>query len=87
MKSIVLYDLNEKSHAEQSRIIRTLFGFTDKSNNGKYSYERPGLLSKIPFERKTKTVLIVEKKYEKQVIDQFKKVGVKPTITYSRKKD
>ena len=85
MKAIVLYDLNDKTHAEQSRIIRILFGFKDKSNNGAYQYDRLGLLSKIPFERKTKTALIVEKKFEVRVVRALKKAGV-TSITFDSKK-
>lgn len=80
MESIILYDLNDKKHAEQTRIIRMLFGFKDKSNNGRYQYQRSGLLSEIPYVRKTKTVLIVERKYEVQVIQALKKVGVKTIV-------
>ena len=83
MESIILYDLNDKTHAEQTRIIRALFGYKDKSNNGKYQYQRPGLLSKVPHVLKTKTALTVEKKYEAQVIRALKKVGVK-TIRLSQ---
>jgi hypothetical protein len=80
MESMILYDLNDKTHAEQTRIIRLLFGFKDKSNNGEYQYERLGLLSEIPHVRKTKTVLIVERKYAVQVIHTLKKVGVKAIL-------
>ncbi len=86
MKAIVLYDLNDKSHAEQSHIIRVLFGFKDMSNNGKYRYDRPGLLSKIRFERKTKTALIIEKKYVLQVVQALKKAGVTSIVVVAMKK-
>ena len=80
MKSVILYDLNDKTHAEQTRIIRALFGFKDKSNNGRYQYQRLGLLSKIPHVQKTKTALISERKYEVQIIQALRKVGVKATV-------
>jgi hypothetical protein len=80
MGSVILYDLNDKTHAEQSRIIRALFGFKDKSNNGRYQYQRLGLLSEIPHIRKTKTVLIVKRRYATQVIQTLKKVGVKAIV-------
>ena len=80
MKALVLYDLNDKTHAEQSRIIRVLFGFKDKSNNGKYWYDRPGLLSKIPFERRTKTVLIVQKRHVRKVVEGLKKQKVRAIV-------
>ncbi|MFH1106259.1 MAG: hypothetical protein V1787_00010 [Candidatus Micrarchaeota archaeon] len=82
---MVLYDLNDKSHAEQSRILRELFGFTDKSNNGRYEYERPGLLSKIRFERKTKTALVIEKKNGRQVVQALIKAGIISIITVALK--
>ena len=83
MESIILYDLNDKTHAEQTRIIRVLFGFKDKSNNGRYHYQRLGLLSKVPHMRKTKTALIVEKKYVVQVVQVLKKAGVKTMVLNS----
>ena len=87
MNVVLLYDLNEKTHAEQSRIIRVLFGFKDKSNHGKYSYERAGSLSKVPLVRKTKTALIVKEKYEVEVIQSLKRAGVKfMRLTPERKK-
>ncbi len=87
MDVVVLYDLNDKTHAEQSRIIRVLFGFKDKSNHGKYSYERPGLLSKVPIVRKTKTALIVKEKHEAEVVQSLKRAGVKfMRLTPKRKK-
>ena len=80
MESMILYDLNDKTHAEQTHIIRLLFGFKDKSNNGGYQYQRLGLLSNIPHVKKTKTALIVERKYAAQVIQTLKKAGVKTTM-------
>lgn len=87
MNVVVLYDLNDKTHAEQSRIIRALFGFKDKSNHGKYSYERQGSLSNVPFVRKTKTALIVKEKYAAEVVQSLKRAGVKiMQLTPKRKK-
>ena len=75
-KTTILYDLNDKTQSEKNRIIRNLFGYQDKSCHGKYHYKRPGLLSNIHFDRKTKTALIIHSSEKKRVLKMFKKLAV-----------
>ena len=44
-KTMILYDLKNKGNVEKTHIVRGLFGYTDKSNHGDYTYDRDGLLS------------------------------------------
>lgn len=77
---MIIYDLGNKNSVQKTSTIRALFGFKDKSYHGKYIYARQGLLSKIKYERLTKTVLLVEKKDQKRVVNIFKKMGIVPIV-------
>ena len=76
-KTMILYDLNDKTQSQKNKIIRTLFGYQDKSCHGKYQYQRQGLLSNIPFNRKTKTALIIPTSEKKKVIKILNKLTIK----------
>ena len=80
-KSMILYDLNDKTPAEKTSILRELYGYNDKSCNGRYNYQRPGLVSGIVHQRKTKTALIVADKDAEDVVKILKKLGIKPALT------
>ncbi|MBI4449031.1 hypothetical protein HY641_03330 [Candidatus Woesearchaeota archaeon] len=83
-KTMILYDLNDKTQPQKNQIIRTLFGYQDKSCHGKYLYQRPGLLSKIPFNRKTKTALIIPTSEKEKVTKILHKLAIKTTaLDYS----
>lgn len=47
------------SPADRRRFFRALYGWRDKSQFGKYEYEREGLLSNIPYVRLTRGVFVV----------------------------
>lgn len=83
-QSMVLYDLNDKKPAERTRIIRTLYGFKDKSCYGKYEYARKGLLYGIRYMRKTKTAIIVSEKDGQKVVEILKKMGITPIVALVR---
>ncbi len=58
-KTLILFDLKEKSNAQRSRILQKLYGYRDISNYS-YSYQREGLLSEIPLEKSKKVVLDIK---------------------------
>lgn len=66
-KSLLLYDLKNKNNVEKTNIVRSLFGYKDKSNMGKYTYQRKGLLSKFKYEKWNKSAILVNKKDEEEV--------------------
>jgi hypothetical protein len=80
MKSIIAYDLTGKSPVQKTRIIRTLFGYEDKSNFGKYKYARKGLISKIPNARQIKGAILVEEAYVPKVVRELKKLKVNSSV-------
>ncbi len=70
---MILYDLKNKNNIEKTRVVRSLFGYTDKSNHGNYTYPREGLLSKFKHEKIDKSVIVVNRKDELQVKKILKK--------------
>jgi len=79
-KTVILYDLKEKSNGERARIIQQLYGYRDKSNYN-YSYERKGLLDGIKIERIGKTMLeIKDKKDLAKVMEILNQLKVKAEI-------
>ena len=44
---------------ERTRFFRRLYGYVDRSQFGRYRYEREGLLSRIPHVRMIRGVLII----------------------------
>ena len=64
---------------DQSGISQKIYGYTDKSNHGKYIYERKGILSGIPKLILGKgTFVILEKNVN--LIDKIRKLNVKVNI-------
>lgn len=80
MQVIVEIDVSGKGPVQKTRVLRRVFGFTDKSNNGKYEYERPGLVSVIPGARRIKSGLLIEKRYEARVVQALKRLRVRYSI-------
>lgn len=80
MKVLIAYDLKGKSSVQKTRVIRTLFGYEDKSNFGKYKYVRRGMISEIPNALQIKGAILVEAKYVTKVIIALKKLRVKSSV-------
>lgn len=75
-KTMILYDLKNKGNVEKTHIVRSLFGYKDKSNHGNYTYDRDGLLSKFKHEKIDKSVIVVDREDELQVKNILKKFGL-----------
>ena len=73
---MILYDLKNKDKVEKTHIVRSLFGYTDTSNHGNYTYDRDGLLSKFKHEKIDKSVVLVNRKDEAQVKKILRKFGL-----------
>jgi len=75
-KSLLLYDLKNKNNVEKTNIVRSLFGYKDKSNMGKYIYQRKGLLSKFRYERWNKSAILVNNSDEREVKNILQRFGL-----------
>ena len=60
-KTLILYDLKDKSNAERTAILRKLYNYRDNSNY-EYNYNREGALSNLNIEKTKKTVLYIKNK-------------------------
>jgi len=58
----IIYDLQKTKGKNKTYLIRKIFGYKDKSNHGKYSYERAGILTPYIYEKWGKGVIILKKK-------------------------
>ena len=63
----IIYEMPKKERKEQEKIRRKLFGYVDKSNKCKYTYEREGLLNKHIEQRWGKSVMIIPRKKERTI--------------------
>ena len=76
MKAIILcFEYPNCTKSQQSRLSKEIYGFTDNSNNGRYSYEREGILTKIPILVLAKAAVIIAEQ-DKQVITKIKELGI-----------
>ena len=69
-KTIILYDLKDKSAVERTRILQILYNHREKSNYS-YSYQRSGLLNSFNIEKNRKTALLVKNKKDLAKISEI----------------
>jgi len=76
--TLITYDLNTSkfSAAEITKFRRELYGWRDYSNRCKYQYDRPGLLTKIPYMNPDQSVLIIPKEHSGKVLSLFEKYEI-----------
>ena len=75
-KTIIIYDLKDKSNSDRTQTIRKLYGYRDKSNYN-YTYERVGLLEKMDLEKTRKTVLHLKNKKDiSKIVEILKKLKI-----------
>jgi len=67
---LIAFKLKEDvKSTERTRFFRELYGCTDKSNYGRYTYKRKGILGAIPHRMLVRAVVIVRKRDAKKLID------------------
>lgn len=69
-KTIILYDLKEKSNVERTRIIQKLYNHREKSNYT-YAYQREGSLNRFDIEKSKKTALLIKNKNDLAKISEI----------------
>ena len=77
---LVCYELKAKP-VQRTLLHRKLYGYTDISNHGRYTYRRQGLLQKVKAERVTDGVLLVAEKQAKKIVALLSNFGAK-TYTF-----
>ncbi|MDP7080291.1 MAG: hypothetical protein QF415_10395 [Candidatus Undinarchaeales archaeon] len=77
LATIICYDLASAglSDRARTRLDRELYGWTDRSNNGRYTYERDGLLHRVSHLRPVRSVLVVASDRAGTVIGLLERYG------------
>ena len=70
-------DMSKMSRAELTRFQRELYGWTDHSNRGKYRYDRPGILTRIPHINPSRSLLMVQKEHAGAVLTHLERYEVR----------
>lgn len=78
--TIICYRLEKLSPLQRLEVHRALNGYTDYSNNAKYTYKRDGILTKIPSYKPVRGVILIETKYKNKVLDLFNKYKIKYNV-------
>ena len=74
MKAIIItYDLKKMILKDKAKFFRKFHGYTDKSNKAQYTYQREGLLQKIPHLKPGKQVIIIPEEHKTEIIKILKK--------------
>jgi len=74
-KTLFSYSLSGRKNALE--LTRKIYGYKDSSNHGRYSYERKGILSEIPYEKISRCCFWVDPKYKERITNAFIELGLK----------
>lgn len=72
---IIVYRVDDKSKSVQ--LSRALHGYKDRSNHGRYTYKRKGLLDKIPNQQIISGVLLIKEQDTHKITHLLKKYQAK----------
>lgn len=76
--TLICYTLGSGvSSVKRNHLRKELLGYKDYSNNGRYSYHRDGLLTKIPSISLIRSVFIIRNDDKKKVLDLLDKYNAK----------
>lgn len=79
-KAIAIYSLHGLTPAEKLKFLHQLYGYTDRSNSGKYIYRREGILKEGEYERPIRGVVIFNDNKIKQVEKFMQLYGIEFSI-------
>lgn len=74
---LICYTLGKADSTKRSLFKRELNGYKDVSNNGKYKYEREGLLQKIRHKSPIRSVIIVGEQDKNKITGLLSKYNAK----------
>jgi len=79
--SLVKYVLKGVPTVKKTLLHRGLYGYTDHSNKGKYTYKRKGVLDGLEYKKISDSVLLMDTKDVDKIISVSKKYKIKVIIT------
>ncbi|MBW6461756.1 MAG: hypothetical protein K0B07_01800 [DPANN group archaeon] len=76
--ALISFKVSEKNtHTNVNRFCREFYGYKDKSNKGKYIYEREGFLSKYPHIKIQRGLIIINMNDAGDIINLLEKYDAK----------
>ena len=72
-KNIICYSLGKLEPKKRLKFNQELYGYTDRSNHGKYVYKRTGILTNVKYDKPFDSTLIIPTEVAKEVVRQLKK--------------
>lgn len=78
--SILKYNLKGIPITKKTLIHRALYGYTDHSNKGNYTYKRKGALNGLKYDKISNSVIMMSTKDVEQIAPLFKKYKIKIRI-------
>ena len=75
--TLITYSAKNLNRTEASKLSKKLIGYTDKSNNSKYTYKREGLITATKHIIIAKSAFIVPKNKANKIINNIKKTRAK----------
>lgn len=73
--TLIRYSAKELSNTESSKLSKALIGYRDQSNNGRYTYERKGIVTEHKHIIVGRSTFIVESDKSEKIISYIKKKG------------
>ena len=67
----------KNTHTQINRFCRDFYGYEDKSNNGKYTYKRPGFLHKYPHIKVQRGLIVVRMDDAEEIIEYLNSYSAK----------
>lgn len=80
MASKLICYILKASPSQRTKLHRTLYGFKDYSNHGKYSYQREGLLAKTSSKKVTDAVILTPHEHAKKLLSLLHSAGAKTYV-------
>ncbi len=79
---IICYNIKASniSRSDTDRFLRELAGHNDKSNYGKYTYRKRGILDEMPHIKLVRSVIVVSSNKSTPIINLIKKYGINAYI-------
>lgn len=66
--TLITYNTKGLNKSESSKLSKGLVGYTDKSNNGKYTYKRAGLIASMKSIIISRSTFIIPRNKTKEIV-------------------
>ena len=70
---LICYTQKKATQTQRTALVRELYGYKDFSDKGRYTYQREGILSRMPHLKPHKAVLIARKRDKTKLLKILKK--------------